>query len=87
MCATSLAFTSLSPPPALPPSPPQLAVHRCMQLPDVRAAFLAVMSSLASGPVGARFLLAQFAACAARPELEHLTWRTLFRTLVSYCGR
>jgi hypothetical protein len=58
-----------------------------MQLPDVRAAFLSVMASLASGPLGARLMLAQFAASAARPELEHLTWRTLFRTLVGYCGR
>ncbi|KAI8466819.1 MAG: hypothetical protein J3K34DRAFT_524227 [Monoraphidium minutum] len=65
-----------------------LAVHRAMQLPDVRASFLSVMTSLASGgPVGARLMLAQFAASAARPELEHLTWRTLFRTLVGYCGR
>jgi hypothetical protein len=58
-----------------------------MQLPDVRAAFLGVMAALASGPVGARFILAQFAADTAKPELEHFTWHTLFRTLVSYCGR
>lgn len=66
---------------------PQLVVHRAMQLPDVRAALLAVMASLASGPVGARLMLQQFAASAARPELEYLTWRTLFRTLVGYCER
>lgn len=58
-----------------------------MQVPAVRAAFLGVMASLAVGPEGARFLLAQFAASAARPELEALTWRTLFRTLVGYCNR
>lgn len=58
-----------------------------MQLPDVRAAFLAVMSSLVAGPVGARFMLAQFSASASKVELEHLTWRTLFRTLVGYCAR
>ncbi len=87
------AFPLLHPPPhptPLPhptPTPPQLAVHRAMQLPDVRTAFLSVMASLVAGPVGARFMLAQFAASAARPELEHFTWRTLFRTLVSYCGR
>lgn len=65
----------------------QVAVHRVMQVPDVRVAFLSVMSALASGPKGVRFILMQFRENANRPELEHLTWRKLFKTIVDYCGR
>jgi hypothetical protein len=63
----------------------QVAVHSAMQLPDVRVSFLGVMTSLAAGPKGSRFILAQFRQNASKAELEHFTWRKLFATIVAYC--
>jgi hypothetical protein len=56
-----------------------------MQLPDVRVSFLGVMTALAAGPKGSRFILAQFRQNASKAELEHFTWRKLFATIVAYC--
>lgn len=64
-----------------------VAVHGAMQLPDVRVSFLGVMTALAAGPKGSRFILAQFRQNAAKAELEHFTWRKLFQTVVAYCRR
>jgi hypothetical protein len=56
-----------------------------MQLPDVRVSFLGVMTALAAGPKGSRFILAQFRQNATKAELEHFTWRKLFATVIAYC--
>lgn len=55
------------------------------QIPDVRVSFLSVMTSLAAGPRGSRFILAQFRTNAAKPELEQFTWKKLFQSVVAYC--
>eukprot|EP00879_Flechtneria_rotunda_P025108 GHRR01026663.1.p1 GENE.GHRR01026663.1~~GHRR01026663.1.p1 ORF type:complete len:129 (-),score=23.41 GHRR01026663.1:13-399(-) len=63
----------------------QVAVHPAMQIPDVRVSFLDIMTSLAAGPRGSRFILLQFRTNAASSELEHFTWRKLFQSVVAYC--
>lgn len=63
-----------------------VAVHPCMQLPDVRVSFLGVLAALASdGPRGSRFCMLQFRQNAGKQELEHFTWRKLTATIVAYC--
>ncbi len=55
-------------------------------VPDVSAAFLSIMAALATGPKGAAYILLQFRQNASHPELEHFTWRALFKSVMEYCG-
>jgi len=54
-------------------------VHPAVQLlPDVMVSILGVMTALADGPKGSRFILLQFRQNVAQEKLQAFTWQKLF---------
>lgn len=57
----------------------QVVVHPGVsQLPDVMVSILGVMTALAAGPKGSRFILMQFRQNVAQEKLQGFTWARLF---------